>query len=544
MADGNRVCRTLCGKFLPSPQALSNRELSETRQVSQKVKLLDALYRFRLKKQLFAFCQQWSLSDAENVLSKRCFFLVLWYTPVWVCALILLAGSSQEIVIAMSRFGETVVLCKMAARPLSIVRLTPLPDMIWLVLLALFLYIYQPLVLWDMRGAFPVTPVYVACLAIIWVFNWLFNPNRRLFGSIVTIGVLMYTLVITVATLYSPYSGIFQNYEFQKWVGHVLLAVIFLTSAKTDRDFAIVLVGLLVVYAMYMAHSYWDFLHGRMEVAMGTERLIGSGGRDPNFFATEAVCLSLLLIPLITLCRKHWHYLFVLGYILLLVRVVVLSGSRTGFVLLLTLTTLATLFSRHRFSLLPVLLIAIPVGWVFMPEQYQDRFRSVVVADINRAGDVSGQGRRGEAYLRTLEMLLDGDFTAFGTGPGTYVLTSASGYASHNLPKQLLTEVGLFGVFAFLFMLTCVAINHFNIWRHYKYLQEKKLGKEGLLCWRVSMAAVFSIPLLLLQGFALHNAFNFPWIWFAAFQALAATFMQERATAAMHESLLPRAPVD
>ena len=413
---------------------------------------------------------------------------------------------------------------------------------VWLVIFGLFLFIYQPLVLWDMRGEFPLMPVYTVSLAIIWVFSLFFSPIKRLFGNIVALAVLMYTLVIIVAALYSPYMGPIVIYYLQTWTGHVFLFVVFITAAKTDKDLKIVVAGLLVIFFIAMAHSYWDFMHGRLLFTMGTERLVGAGGRDPNFFATRAVCVLLLLFPLITFCKKIWHYLFVLGYILLTAIVVILSGSRTAIVMLVVLSILFSLFSQYRFRMLPVVLLALPVGWVFMPEQYSDRIRTIWVADINRSADASGRGRRGEAYIRTLERMLSGDAQILGTGPGTYMLATGSRIASHNLPEQLLVELGTVGILVFLFMLACFGINHYNIWKNYKYLQEKKLNQEGLLCWRVSVAVIFAIPLMLLQGFALHNAFEYNWIWFAAIHVLAGMFMQEKVTAVMQGKPLPSMP--
>jgi hypothetical protein len=172
----------------------------------------------------------------------------------------------------------------------------------WLVLFALFLYIYQPLAaIWEI-SQFSLTPIYVTCLVIIWLLSWLFDTNKkRLFENIITSALLMYSFVFIVSTLFSPYlNNAFGSWYFRMWMGHLLLFVIFMMSTKTDRDLKIVLTGLLVVYFMYMAHAYWNFLNGHSHFSMGVERLYGTGDRDPNFFAACIVSSLVLLLPTIT----------------------------------------------------------------------------------------------------------------------------------------------------------------------------------------------------------------------------------------------------
>ena len=417
---------------------------------------------------------------------------------------------------------------------------------IWLILIALFLFIYQPLVLWEMRGQIPLTPIYVQCLAIIWFFSWLFIPNKRSLGNILTSALFIYTLAMTVSILLSPYANVFNNYYYQTWVGHVVLFVIFITSAKIDKDLKTIIIGFFVIYFVYMAHSYWDFLGGQYEIAMSADgfnyrhRLGGLGGRDSNYFTTGIICTLPLLLPLITLCKKYWHYLFVVGYVCLALRIVLLSGSRGGFIALIILIILPILFSRYRFRILPViLLLVLPLGWFLVPVQYYSRLMSTSLVLTDQV-DLSAMGRI-DGFYGGLEVWQR--YPIIGCGPGSYTRASGSSLDPHNLPGQLAAELGTVGIIAFLCLLSCFGINHYNIWKNYKYLQEKKLGNEGLYCWRVSIAVMYGVAMVLFQGISLHNTYIFFWIWFAAFQALAAMFMQEKVTAAIQGKLLPSLPV-
>ena len=72
--------------------------------------------------------------------------------------------------------------------------------------------------------------------------------------------------------------------------------------------------------------------------------------------------------------------------------------------------------------------------------------------------------------------------------------------------------------------------------------QREKSRQRGLYCWRVSLAIVYAVIMLQLQGISLHTAYWYHWIWFGAFQALAAQIMQEKVNDAMQGKLLPSFP--
>ena len=50
------------------------------------------------------------------------------------------------------------------------------------------------------------------------------------------------------------------------------------------------------------------------------------------------------------------------------------------------------------------------------------------------------------------------------------------------------------------------------------------------------------MAMVLVQGLSIHNALWFYWVWFGAFQALAAMIMQEKVTAAIQGKLVPSLP--
>jgi len=413
---------------------------------------------------------------------------------------------------------------------------------VWLLVGYIWLFVHRPHEWWSVFEAFRIVLPYMVCVTLIWALGWISNSDgKRPLGNIFTLAVLFYTLAITAATLFSPYTDIFTNDDLHAWLRYMVFFVIIMTSIKTERDLKIIVTAFVVAFFLWMAHSYRGFMLGNAFWSAGAYRIrpVGQTFSNANDYGTIIVCALPLIFPLITLCKKYWHYLFVLGHVLLTLRSMMLTGSRTALIMVVALILLPVLFSRHRFKLIPIILIAIPVGWFSMTEEYQNRYRTIWDSTINETANLTMEARSAGFY-EGLENWSNNP--PFGTGPGTHGQVQGHGYRSHNLAGEVVGELGTFGIVTFLFMLSCYGINHYNIWKNYKYLQEKNLDKEGLYCWRVSLAVVYAVIMMQLQGFGLHTAYWFYWLWFGAFQALAAQIMQEKVNDAMQGKLLPNLP--
>jgi len=412
----------------------------------------------------------------------------------------------------------------------------------WLLVGFMWLYVHRPFEIWTFLATYRLLLVYTICLIIVWLFSVLSNPNsKRQLGNIFTPAILLYTLAITAATLFSPFTSVFENGALTDWFKHIVFFVILMTSVKTEKDLKIVVTGFSVAFFLWMAHSYRGYLSGNAFFEAGAYRIkpYGITFANANDYGTLIVCVLPLILPLIALCKRYWHYLFILGYVLLSLRSMMLTGSRGALVMLVVLMVLPVLFSRHRFKLLVVMAIAAPVGWQSISEEMQNRYRTIWDRSVSREANANLEGRMEGFYggLQNWE-----NYPIFGAGPGQHGQALGNTFRAHNLAGELLGELGTFGVVAFLLMLSCFGINHYNIWKNYKYLREKNLGKEGLYCWWVSLAIVYAIVMLQIQGFGLHIAYWFHWIWFGAFQALAVMIMQEKVDAAIQGKLLPSLP--
>ena len=408
----------------------------------------------------------------------------------------------------------------------------------WLLIGYMWLFVHRPFEVWTWLGALRIERVYMLFVIAVWLAG---AGEKRPLGNILTPAIFFYTFAITVATLFSPYTNVLENGDFQDWCKYIIFFVILMTSVKTEKDLKIIVSGFIVACFLFIGHSYKEFLNGRVDYAAGAPRLIGVGVTFSEFndYGTTIVCMLPLIFPMVTLCKKHWHYLFILGYFLLTLRSVMLTGSRTAFIMVCALMILPVLFSRHRFALIPVMLVLAPVGWLVMPESLQDRYRTIWDPTISVQANNNMHGRT-QGFYDGIDNWANNPL--FGVGPAQHGVARSSPFQAHNLPGQVAGETGTLGIMGFMFLLSCFGINHLNAMKNYKFLQEKNLGKEGLYSWRVSIAVMFAVSMVLLQGIGLHNAYRFPWVWFGAFQALAVMILQEKVDAVLQGKLLPCLP--
>jgi len=412
----------------------------------------------------------------------------------------------------------------------------------WLLVGYMWLFVHRPHEIWTAVAEYRIVLIYMLGVAFIWILAWISNTDgKRPLGNVFTLAVLFYTVAITLSALFGSYADAYSREIWLAWLRYTFFFVILMTSVKTERDLKIVTTGLVVVFFLWMAHSYYGYLLGNAFFSAGAFRIrpVGHAFSNANDYGTMIMCALPLIIPLITLCKKYWHYLFVFGYILLTLRSMLLTGSRTAFIMAVALVVVPVLFSKYRFRLLPILLIAALIGWMSMTEEMQDRYRTIWNPEILEEANANMESRV-DGFYGGLENWAA--FPVLGVGPGQHGPALGHDVRAHNLAGEVAGELGTFGIIAFLFLLSCFVINHYYIWRNYKYLQEKNLGSEGLYCWRVSLAITYAVLMLLLQGLGLHTAFWFFWLWFGGLQALAAMILQEKVNAAMQGKLLPSLP--
>jgi hypothetical protein len=395
--------------------------------------------------------------------------------------------------------------------------------MIWLIAGYMWLFLHRPFEIWPWMGTLRIERISMIFILII----WLILGEKQLTENKVNMAVILFILAMTLATLMSPYTTIFDSVGYQNWMKYVVFYLLVMTSVKKESDLKILVVTFIFCFFIYMLHSYREYLCGRFSFVMGTKRLIGvdSTMNDPNGFgASMVICLPFLL-PLVTLFKKRWHYFFMISYILLSIRCIQLTGSRSAFLGLGVLLFSSAVVSKHRFKLVPTMLLTGVVIWFTLNDNLRDRYMTIIDYTLNESATQSAQGRLEGFYMGWKHWE---NSPIWGVGPDCHGLATGKGLLSHCLYGQIPGELGTVGIFAMTFLVLCFFLNHFQMLQNYNYLQRRGVGKEGLFCLRLSTAIISSILLLLFFGAGGHNGYRFHWLWFAAFQALALSCINEK----------------
>lgn len=404
----------------------------------------------------------------------------------------------------------------------------------------MWLFLHRPFEIWPWLGTLRIERVYMICVLV----AWLTIAQKQLTENKINFAVGLIALAMIVSTVMSPYTNPMDSVIFQNWFKYVVFYVLVVTSIQKESDLKIVVTALIVCFFLYLLHSYWEYLHGRHNFAMGTVRMIGidSTMNDPNAFGASIVIIMPMLLPLLALIRKKWQYLFILAYFLLSIRCVQLTGSRTAFIVLGTTMLIAAMISRRRMVYLPIILLGAAVVWATAGDNLRDRYRSIFDKSINESATESAEGRT-QGFWDGLENWQSSPI--WGVGPDCHGIARGTGFLSHILYGQIPGELGTLGVLGYLALIACFLLNHIEISQAYREMNRLGRGREALYCYRVSLAVIAGLFLLLFFGLGGHNGYRYSWVWYAAFQAVAVSIMNENLLKAKHRpgtDLRPTAP--
>ncbi|GHT42186.1 hypothetical protein FACS189443_4900 [Planctomycetales bacterium] len=402
--------------------------------------------------------------------------------------------------------------------------------MIWLLAGYMWLYVHRPFEIWTWLGTLRVERVYM----LLTLAAWLMSGKTEVTKNPMNFAVMLFIAAATIATMLSNTTNIFVDMGWQDFMKVGAFYLLLITCVKTEKDLKIIVTVLMVVFFIFIAHSYREYLNGNIDYAAGAARLIGVGVTYSEFndFGTWIPIMMPLAYPFLTLCKKRWHYLFAVAFILLSLRCVQLTGSRGAFISVCALFVLPVLLSKYRFRILPVILIVAPVVWFSMPESMQNRYRTIWDPTISEQANANARGRTAGFYDGMKNF---GNSPLYGVGMGQHGPALGQQFQAHNLPGQIAGETGLLGIAGFMSILGCFVFNHWRVLQDFKRLKEAGRVKEGLYPYRVSTALMYCVLMSLLQGLSLHNGYRFYWIWFGGIQA-AALFVIDQQVAKLQRS--------
>ncbi|MGL4594922.1 MAG: O-antigen ligase family protein [Thermoguttaceae bacterium] len=395
--------------------------------------------------------------------------------------------------------------------------------MIWVIIGYMWLFLHRPFEVWPILGTVRLERVYMICTLVAWAAI----AEKQLTENRINFAVAIIACAMIISATMSPYTNLFESIALQDWLKYLAFYILVMTSVKTEKDLKNLVTGFLICFFLYMLHSYQEYRNGRYVYAMGTVRMIGvdSTMNDPNAFGASVVYFIPMLLPFVVVIHKKWHYLFVACYCLLSVRCIQLTGSRTAFLALGITIFVAALISKRRFVYIPILLLGSIVLWATLSDNLKDRYRSIVDSSVDESANSSAEGRL-KGFWDGLDLLQKSPI--YGVGPNCHGLGTGEGFLSHFLYGQIPGELGLIGIVGFLMLIFCFLVNHWEMMCYYQFLDRHGHGSDGLYCFRVSLAVVSILIMLLFFGFGGHNGYRYTWIWCAAFQATALSIMQEK----------------
>ncbi len=321
-----------------------------------------------------------------------------------------------------------------------------------------------------------------------------------------------------------------------RYLPQVVFFVVLLSVIRQQRELNLMIGVFLAALAMYTGKAHWEYyIHDAHRVAQGVDRLMGIDltETDPNAFAMHMVCsLPLVLYQIrnrkaIIAQSPAWVRPFILPglvvYGLLAISTVFHTQSRAGMLGLAAFFFLAS-FSFVRggkiVRAIALSLVLVGVAWLVLPETVKGRLRTIWNPDAGPANAQTSAEGRINGLKAGLEMFRRHPIN--GVGPGNFMpyrIRHVDGVPliAHNLPGQVLGELGLIGGLAF----AILAIVAYRNTRRTRNLAGQFPGNPQMRQHeQLANACRQVILLLLFFGMALHNNLKYDWLWVAAFAGL------------------------
>jgi hypothetical protein len=384
--------------------------------------------------------------------------------------------------------------------------------MLYILIGYMLLFIHRPFEIWPALGEMHVERVYILGAAAF----WLIAPGKRIAPTRLDLGILGFCTAVLFAWVSSPWSDGGQP-AVEDWFKIVFFYFLVTTAVNRPEDLRKLMLAFLLIMAFYMFHSLWEFRNGRHTYRMGIARMVGVDKTlgDPNSFGASIV-YALPFIRLFWLtAQSRLLKLFLTGYLGLSGLCILLTGSRSSLLGLITWGLITCLQSGRRIRLLALAGLLAVVAFAALPESLQTRFETMINPDVGpENAKVSGQGR--------IDGLINGwallqKYPLTGCGPGVWRKATGSEIESHSLYGQLMGETGFVGVVAFGTLVVGFALAIRNFRRRCREFEDG----DGRFMFNLTTALATALVLLLLEGLFGHNLLRFTWLWYIGFLVIA-----------------------
>ena len=374
----------------------------------------------------------------------------------------------------------------------------------------------------GLGGELPLERILVlALLASLIIHHRLLKAAPFFFGRI-TWALLAFVAVNYLSIVTSVWKGgsLLVANELGKTLVFYFCLINLVTTSKELRRFLWVYVlgiGWLAASSLwaYGAHPYYA-----QGIQRATSLQVTWG--DPNATASNLALAIPFVVVLLNATRSFLRRTILVGLLAVYVVCIVLTGSRMGLVVTVVVFAVMVLQSSKRLLLVPALFGFLSLAWVFIPAEYQERYQTLLHIRETVTGQNITSSEGESAYGRVvgfevaMQMFIDRPILGVGAGEFAAAWWSRAlpysyhGYKGwhqpHNLPGQLLAELGLLGAATFgYFVFTLLRKNRAA--RH----QLAALRSPPPLLMALGKAIVVVVIALFVGGLSGHNLYRYNW---------------------------------
>lgn len=377
----------------------------------------------------------------------------------------------------------------------------------------MWLYIHRPFEVWSWLGEYRIERVYMIVTMVAGAMSGkLTLPTDRL--SCAFVGFLF---AMFAAWMFSPYPVPGERVV-EDYLKVAVFYVLVVSVCRSEKDLRFIVTAFLVCMALYMGHSFREYLCGRMVWRMGTARMIGvdTSYGDPNTFAASILYSLPMLIPFWLDSPTRRTKALILGYLALALTCILLTGSRTAFAMTLLIGAPGMLMlTKRKMATVLVVVVVAMIAWGMLPEDRRMRFMTLIDPSVGPANaQVSGESR--EIFFHEAQEVWQ-QYPLFGVGPGAFGVVRGHGMQTHTLYGQLIAELGSFGVITFVPIVLLLGLNYWEA----RGLAKRWGPDRSRFPLHVTLAVAVTVILLLAMGVGGHNLFRYTWMWFGGFQLIA-----------------------
>ena len=394
----------------------------------------------------------------------------------------------------------------------------------WLLIGYMFLFIDRPFEVWPWLGDLHVERAYMLFILAV----WLVYPGKRFRPNVQHAAYAAFAAAVVGCWAVSPWAAQGQQ-AVEDWLKIVVFYVLLVTTVHDEKGLKHIALGFLAVMALYLLHSFREYLGGKYTFRMGIARMVGVDKTlgDPNSFGSTIV----LALPVVAAVWKaglggRLGRLLLTGYVGLSCLCVLLTGSRGSLMTLVVWFLITIAASKHRLRYLAGFVVAAPLAYLALPDSLQNRFETIINPEVGpESARVSGEGRI-QGFFMGMDLWAANPLT--GIGPGAWRPATGSPAESHSLYGQLAGELGTAGVLAFAGVLGAFALNLRAVGAARRWLPAEDRND---LVFGLARAVGVSVFLLLFLGAMGHNLFRFTWLWYGGFLVIARACAARRVAA-------------